>query len=161
MPRKTKQELAAEKAAKALAARPFAPESTAPFGAMPEDEKAKVAAQIAEAKANGASGDEMRERFGSRLSGPARRKVLRAFGYSGTAYVARSYDSYRDGDSRTGTRHAREHGAEAVARRAEAREQAAQELAEAQAARKGRTKADKAAYAARVAECEARVASLA
>lgn len=161
MPSKTKAQREAERAAKAEAARPFAPDSTDPFGARDEAGRKAVAEAIRDAKLAGASGEEMRQRFGSRLTGPARRKVLRAYGFGGPSTIARSYEEYRDGESRTGTRHAREHGAEAQARRAEAREEAARELAEAQAARKGRSKADKAAYAARVAEAEARVASLA
>jgi hypothetical protein len=161
MPGKTKAQREAEAREQALAARPFAVDSTDPYGARDDAGKRAVAEAVATAKASGASGDEMRERFGERLTGPARRKLLRAHGFSGTAYVARSYDSYRDGESRTGTRHAREHGAEAASRRAQALAEAEAEAEAARKARKGRTKAERAAYAARVAEAEARVAALA
>lgn len=126
MPRKTKQQRADE----ALAARPFAHDSTDPYGAMPADRKAKVAESIAQAKASGASGDEMRAIFGPRLTGPARRIVLRTHGYGGTAYVARSYEAYRDGDERRGTRHAREHGSRAAELRAQAEADEAKRLAD-------------------------------
>jgi len=103
---------------------PFAPDSTAPYGDRTDAGKRDVAAAIANAKVAGASGNEMRATFGSKLTGPARRKVLREHGFTGTAYVARSYDAYGDGDPRAGSRHAREHGALAVERRAEARTEA-------------------------------------
>jgi hypothetical protein len=158
MARKTKQQITAEKAQAALLARPFTADSTAPYGAMPEAEQREVAKAIANAKASGASGDEMRARFGEKLTGPARRKVLRAFGFTGREFIAPSYGEYRDGDTRVGTRHAREHGALAQARRAEAREAAQAELAAATKSKKGRTKAERAAYAARVAQAEENVA---
>lgn len=143
MPRKTKAQREAEAAAAAAAAlaqqqederaaRPFAVDSTDPYGARDDAGKLAVAEAIAAAKLAGASGNEMRERFGSRLTGPARRKVLRAHGFDGVGHIARSYDSYRDGDPREGTRHAREHGARAAERVAEARK--AQAEAEAAAA---------------------------
>jgi hypothetical protein len=161
MPRKTNEQKAREQAEQALASRPFAVDSTDPYGSRDDAGKAAVAAEVAAAKASGASGNEMRERFGERLTGPARRKLLRAHGFDGTAYVARSYDAYRDGESRSGTRHAREHGAEAASKRAQALAEAEAEAEAARKARKGRSKAERAAYAARVAEAEARVASLA
>lgn len=132
MPRKSKAVREAEAAAEAAriaqeaaeaaqAARPFAVDSTDPYGARDDAGKLAVAEAIAAAKLAGASGNEMRERFGSRLTGPARRKVLRAHGLGNAQTIARSYDSYRDGDSRQGTRHAREHGARAAERIAEQR----------------------------------------
>ena len=117
MPSKSAAVLAAEQAAATLAARPFADGSTAPFAAMPEDEQRAVAQSIASAKLAGASGNELRATFGERLTGPARRKVLRSFGLdAGT--IARSYEAYRDGDPRQGTRHAGKHGGRAEERRA-------------------------------------------
>src|SRR5262245_40920187 len=161
MPRKSKQQIAAEQAEAARLARPFAVDSTDPYGARTAEQQAEVAASIAAAKLAGASGNELRGQFGERLTGPARRKVLRAHGYDGTAYVARSYSQYRDGEDRSGTRHAREHGAQAEARRAEARAEAEQALADARKARKGRSKAEREAYAANVAQAEQRLAALA
>jgi hypothetical protein len=168
MPRKSKAVLAAEQAAKEQAAalaqraaRPFADDSTDPYAGRDADGRKAVAEQVRDAKLAGASGNEMRERFGARLTGPARRKLLREHGFGSPATIARSYDAYRDGESRTGTRHAKEHGAAAQAQRAAAREEAQAELAAAQAARKGRSKADRAAYAERVAQAQERVASLA
>jgi hypothetical protein len=117
------------------------------FRAAPQATRAKVAKQVAEAKARGASGDEMRETFGPLLTGPNRRMLLREFGYDGPQHIARSYDGYRDGDSRKGSQHAREHGALAVQRR---EAQAAEERAAKAAARKAKAaaKAAKAAPAA-------------
>lgn len=135
MPRKTKEMLAAEKAEKAaaaalaaLAARPFADGSTDPYAARSADDRAAVAASIAADKRGGLSGNELRAKYGERLTGPARRKVLREHGES-AGTIARSYDAYRDGETRSGTRHAREHGAAAAAARSEAREVAAREAA--------------------------------
>jgi hypothetical protein len=157
MPRKTAEQRKAEE----QAARPFADASTAPFAGRSEEERRSIAEAIAADKAQGLSGNELRAKYGERLTGPARRKVLRAFGLDSPATIARSYDAYRDGEPRSGSRHAREHGAQAEARKAEAREQAEAELQAARKARKGRSKADREAYAARVAQAEARVASLA
>ena len=159
-PRKTAEQKRAEAEAAALAARPFAHDSTAAFAQLPGDEQARIAQAIASDKVAGLSGDELRAKYGERLTGPARRKVLRAHGVEAGA-IARSYEQYRDGDPRTGTRHAREHGAAAEARKAEARVEAEAELAAARKARKGRSKAERAAYAARVEAAEARVAALA
>jgi hypothetical protein len=106
--------------------RPFADDSSAPFGALAPDEQKAIAAAIAADKAAGLSGNELRAKYGARLSGPARRKLLRAYGFEGTAYIARSYEAYRDGDARNGSRHAREHGAAAASRRAQAAQEAAQ-----------------------------------
>jgi hypothetical protein len=94
--------------------RPFAAESSAPFASLPAAQRRAVAKAIAADKAGGLSGDEMRSKYGPRLTGPARRKVLREYGYVSTAHIARSYDAYRDGEDRKGTRHAREHGANAA-----------------------------------------------
>jgi hypothetical protein len=112
--------------------RPYADaDSLRAFRAAPTATRAKVAKQVAQAKANGASGEEMRETFGDLLSGPNRRALLREYGFDTATYIARSYDAYRDGDSRKGTQHAREHGAQAEERRAarEAEERAAKAAA--------------------------------
>src|SRR5262245_29960591 len=136
MPRKTKAQLqeeaailAAQEAEAALLARPFAVDSTDPYGARDTAGKLAVAEEIAAAKLAGASGNEMRATFGERLTGPARRKVLREHGFDGPGYVAPSYVAYRDGEDRVGSRHAREHGALAEARRQEQREAEAAEVA--------------------------------
>jgi hypothetical protein len=121
MPRKTRTAAPAAP----VESRPFADGSTAPYAALAPDAKLAVAESIRAAKLAGASGNEMRATFGERLTGPARRKVLREHGLEAGA-IARSYVEYRDGEARTGTRHAREHGANAGAlRAAAAREQAA------------------------------------
>jgi hypothetical protein len=107
--------------------RPFsadAPEASQ-FGALSASAQTAVAKAIAADKVAGLSGDELRAKYGARLTGPTRRKVLRAAGFDGTGYIARSYTAYRDGDGRTGSRHAREHGALAQARRREAADQEA------------------------------------
>ena len=107
--------------------RPFsadAPEASQ-FGALSADAQTKVAKAIAADKVAGLSGDELRTKYGARLTGPTRRKVLRAHGFDGTGYIARSYVAYRDGDDRNGSRHAREHGALAQARRRQVAEQEA------------------------------------
>jgi hypothetical protein len=134
MPRKSKQEIEQEAAVAALLARPFAVDSTDPYGARDAAGKLAVAESIAQAKLAGASGNEMRAEFGERLTGPARRKVLREHGFDGPGYVAPSYVAYRDGEDRQGTRHAREHGALAEARRTEQREAEAEAVREAVAA---------------------------
>ena len=157
MPRKTAEQRKQDE----QNARPFADGSTAPFAGRTEDERRSIAEQIAADKASGLSGNELRAKYGERLTGPARRKVLRTFGLDSPATIARSYDEYRDGQPRSGSRHAREHGARAEERRAALREEADAALVAARKAPKGRTKASREAHAALVAECEARVASLA
>lgn len=123
MPRKSRSTAPAPVAP--VETRPFADGSAAPFAALPEADRKSIAERIAADKASGLSGNELRARYGERLTGPARRKVLRAFGFDGGAFIARSYDAYRDGDFRNGSRHAREHGALAAQRRAEAADAAA------------------------------------
>jgi hypothetical protein len=121
MPRTTRSTRSA-RTAPAVPVRPFADaDSLRAFRAAPTAVRAAVAKSVAQAKAQGASGDEMRETFGQLLSGPNRRTLLREHGYDGPTYVARSYDAYRDGDSRKGTQHAREHGVAAQERKAEER----------------------------------------
>jgi len=107
--------------------RPFSPDApeSEQYGALSATLQKHLAKAIAADKAAGLSGDELRAKYGVRLTGPTRRKVLRAHGFDGAGYIARSYSAYRDGDSRTGTRHAREHGALAQARRREAADQEA------------------------------------
>jgi hypothetical protein len=136
---------------------PFAPNSSAPYGAVADGKPSAAQRKVAKAVAhafgkNGAalSGDECRAIFGARLSGPARRKVLRDAGLADASTIARSYDAYLDGNDRKGSQHAREHGAEAVARREEAAAKAAK--AEAAKARREARKAAKAEAAAASAE---------
>lgn len=130
---------------------PFAPESTAGYGTLPKNSQRAVAKRIASAKDASLSGDEMRAVFGALLSGPARRKVLRDFGLAeGTNRIAPSYAEYIDGDSRIGSRHAREHGAEALARREAEATKAAKS-----AKRKEAAAARKAAKAAAAADAAA------
>lgn len=99
--------------------RPFAVESAAPYGTLAADAQRAVAEGIAADKAAGLSGNELRAKYGERLTGPARRKVLRAHGLDSAATIARSYSAYRDGEARSGSRHAREHGPLALARKRE------------------------------------------
>jgi len=110
--------------------RPFSPDApdAKRYGNLSTDAKRKVAEAIRDAKLAGASGDEMRAAFGPLLTGPARRKVLREHGFGSAQTIARTYSMYRDGDARTGTRHAREHGANAGALRREAAAAQAAEL---------------------------------
>jgi len=136
---------------------PFAPDSTAPYGAVADGKPTAAQRKVAKAVAHAfgkqglaLSGDECRAIFGCRLSGPARRKVLRDAGLADAGTIARSYDAYLDGSERKGTQHAREHGAEAVARREEAAAKAAK--AEAAKARREARKAAKAEAAAAAAE---------
>ena len=106
---------------------PFAIESTDPYAGRSKAKQRQVANAVGKAKDAGASGDELRAIFGALLSGPARRRILREHG-AADGRIAPSYDAYRDGDLRSGSRHAREHGAEAVARReAEAKAEAAKQ----------------------------------
>lgn len=128
---------------------PFAPESTAGYGTLPKNSQRAVAKRIASAKDAGLSGDEMRAVFGALLSGPARRKVLRDYGIA-DGRIAPSYVEYIDGDARIGTRHAREHGAEALARREAEAAKAAKS-----AKRKEAAAARKAAKAAAAADAAA------
>lgn len=81
------------------------------FNALTEAKRRVLANNIAKDRTAGLSGDELRAKYGSWLSGPARVKLLRTFGHG--SVVAKSYDTYRDGDTRKGTRHAREHGVNA------------------------------------------------
>jgi len=124
MPRITRSTVAA-----AIAALPFAPErkptDATAYEALAPAMQAAIAKQIAEDRANGLSGDDMRAKYSGPgcptnrgLSGPMRRKVLREHGY-GSA-VARSYSTYSDGESRSGSAHARMHGPAAVERQAQA-----------------------------------------
>lgn len=142
-PRKTAAQRAAAKLAAEVAARPFAVDSTAPYGAMQDGAKLAVARSIAADKAAGLSGDELRRKYGERLSGPARRKVLREHSLASASTIAPSYNAYRDGEPRQGSRHAIEHGSRAEERRAVlAAEQAeAEAIAEAKARRAAAAKA--------------------
>jgi hypothetical protein len=49
-----------------------------------------LAAKIAKAKENGATGNQLREQFGEWLTGPTRRTLLREFGHDSA--IAKSYD---------------------------------------------------------------------
>jgi hypothetical protein len=135
----------------AIAALPFSPlhEPTAPerFGNLPEPMRVAIAKRIADDRASGLSGAACRLRYGGTvdaidgdsagLSGPVRRKVLRDYGYG--SVIGRSYDAYRDGDSRAGSAHARLHGPNAADRIAAAK--AAVEKAERAEAAKARRRA--------------------
>lgn len=114
---------------------PFAPESTNAYAGRSKAQRAKVAKEVGAAKDAGASGDEIRALFGCLLSGPARRKLLREHAQD-AGRIAPSYDAYRDGDTRVGTRHAREHGADAAQRRADEEEAASKAQRRAEGARK-------------------------
>jgi hypothetical protein len=160
MPRITKNEVEA-----IIAARPFAPEhaadAPAAFGNLPENAQRAVASAIARDKAAGLSGADLRARYGGEsksngaerdtgLTGPMRRTILRRFGLDSAATIARSYDAYGDGTPRSGSAHARNYGARAAERQAEAIRQA-----EADAAREAKKAERAAARAAKKAEREA------
>ena len=49
-----------------------------------------LAAKIAKAREQGATGAQLRDQFGEWLTGPERRKLLREFGHDGL--IAKSYD---------------------------------------------------------------------
>jgi hypothetical protein len=134
MPRITKSDLEL-----AIAQRPFAPEHAADapeaWGNLPEAMQRAVASAIGRDKAAGLSGHDLRVRYGgdsrsngaerdSGLTGPMRRKVLRQFGLDSPATIARSYAQYTDGEPRVGSAHAKNHGALAAERQAEAIRQA-------------------------------------
>jgi hypothetical protein len=61
-----------------------------------------LSAEIARMRDDGASGQDIRDRFGEGLTGGMRRKLFRAFG-DDSGRIARSYDVHRDGQPRTGT----------------------------------------------------------
>lgn len=144
MPRISKQEISA-----AVAARPFDPSHAADapeaYGNLGEAMQRAVAASIAKDKAAGLSGADLRARYGgesksqgaprdSGLTGPLRREVLRRFGLDSAATIARSYEAYGDGTPRSGSAHARNYGARAAERHAEALRIAEQQAAKAELA---------------------------
>lgn len=113
------------------------PNLVAPDGAdySADDVRAGIAQQIAADRAAGLSGNDLRAKYSGigcppnrGLSGPMRRKVLRAYGHG--AVVARSYVQYSDGEARKGTSHARTHGPHAAQRVAAAIEALANEAAD-------------------------------
>lgn len=99
-------------------------------------QRSAVAKAVAADKASGLSGNELRAKYGEALTGPARRKLLRTYGLDSPATIARSYDAYRDGDARKGTRHAREHGANRASGETEAPAEPVLSDADAKVARK-------------------------
>jgi len=143
MPRKSrpapKVPTLAEFVSSAIAELPFAPDRepsdprgffalVAPDGAdySADDVRAAIAESIAQDRAAGLSGNDLRARYsgpgeahakGRGLTGPMRRKVLREYGHG--SLVGKSYREYRDGEARTGSAHAREHGPLAAARAAD------------------------------------------
>lgn len=144
----SKQEQSQEQVEK----RPFAADSTKPYAKLNKAQRSAVAKRIAKDWGEGGlSGNELREKFGEQLTGPTRRVVLRDHGYG--ALVGRSYNAYRDGETRQGTRHAREHGPKASERRAELEAEAAKK-AKRQAASKKAAATRKAKAAAATAVIE-------
>jgi hypothetical protein len=174
--------------AAAIAKLPFSPEHDADAperfenlptrdanGKLPKGARYDVQAGIAAAilwdfKVAGLSGAQLRMRYGGTddatdgvnvgLSGPRRRRVLRAFGFA--EGVARSYDAYSSGEPRKGSAHARMHGTAAEERKAAAAAELAAKLtadakkAERSAKAKARREAKAAAtQAERVAHVEA------
>lgn len=132
-----------------IAARPFAPEHAADapeaWGNLSEAEQRAVATFLAKDKAAGMSGADLRARYGGEsksngaprdtgLTGPMRRTVLRRFGLDSPATIARSYEAYGDGTPRQGSAHARNYGARAQERQAEALRQVEAEAAKAELA---------------------------
>lgn len=127
--------------------RPFAPKTTKAYGDLPVRSQAAVAKRIAADKASGFSGNELREKYGENLTGPIRRRVLRAHGLDSPKTIARSYATYRNGEDRKGSRHPREHGANAASVPTES-------AAPAKAARKPRGTAKTRAAKARAAQAK-------
>lgn len=129
MPRTT---ALSRKVASAVASAPFDPShgSDLPaYGAQPADVQAGIAAAIATDKAGGLSGNDLRSKYGEGLTGPMRRRVLRAHDLASPATIARSYAAYSDGAARSGSAHAREHGPAAAERQAQAKAAVAKQAA--------------------------------
>jgi hypothetical protein len=57
---------------------------------MTKAQRKALATKVAKAREAGKSGDAIREEFGEWLTGPARRALLREFGYG--SLIAKSYD---------------------------------------------------------------------
>lgn len=131
MPRITKSDLAAF-----VASRPFATDESGsmPYATASESMQRACVESIAKDRASGLSGNDLRAKYGEALTGPMRRKVLRAFGLDSSATIARSYSHYSDGEARTGSSHARMHGVHAAERIAAQEE--AQRKVEAAAAKR-------------------------
>lgn len=112
------------------------------FRALTTKQRASATAAIRKARDRGSSGNELREEFGSWLTGPVRCRLFREFGYETS--IAKSYDGYRDGETRKGSGHARTHGVRA----AQAVEEAKVAKRDAAKAKRAATKAAKLAKAA-------------
>lgn len=99
-------------------------ESYDAFKALTTAQQSKIVASIAKDRTGGLSGNDLRDKYGSWLTGPRRCKLLHASGNS--EVVGRSYEEYDDdtqsakiagGKLRKGTRHARLHGQGTAAQR--------------------------------------------
>ncbi len=130
----------AERIASAILALPFAfdadPTDANLYANLPAELQAGIAESIARDRAAGLSGNDLRAKYSGAgcptnrgLTGPIRRKVLRAHGAG--SLVAKSYDAYADGDPRGGSAHARMHGPLAAERAAAALDALAAERADA------------------------------
>lgn len=87
------------------------------FKALTEAQRTAIVGQIAKDRDGGLSGNQLREKFGSWLTGPRRCKLLHANGHG--SVVGATYEEYNDdaqtaplvgGKRRTGSRHAKYHG---------------------------------------------------
>src|SRR5580765_7785001 len=137
----------AERIASAILALPFAfdadPTDANLYANLPAELQAGIAESIARDRAAGLSGNDLRAKYSGAgcptnrgLTGPIRRKVLRAHGAG--SLVAKSYDAYADGDPRGGSAHARMHGPQAAERAAAALDALAAEQAAAVAPKDAR-----------------------
>jgi hypothetical protein len=74
---------------------------------MSKAEREALAHRIARDREDGLSGNALRAKYGQWLTGPNRRVLLRAIGRDDL--IAPSYVTYRDGQPRKGSLHARKH----------------------------------------------------
>ena len=78
-----------------------------PIPEMSTNERAALARRIAQDREDGLSGNTLRAKYGQWLTGPNRRVLLREIGREDL--IAPSYGTYRDGQPRKGSAHARQH----------------------------------------------------
>ena len=78
-----------------------------PIPQMSKAERAALARRIAEDREDGLSGNALRAKYGPWLTGPNRCVLLREIGREDL--IAPSYVTYRDGQPRKGSPHARKH----------------------------------------------------
>lgn len=89
-----------------------APLTREQFDALTDAKRSALVTKIARDREAGLSGNDLRAKYGDWLTGPMRRKLFRTVAQR-SDLVARSYNAYRDGDTRKGSAHAKFHGAQA------------------------------------------------